>query len=251
MKTGIKSIEISDFDEIREEVEQLQWLTKEFRVQCGDVRIDSTDTIGHPMRMWEWGRVLKNFKEHFGYPFYGKEINVLDVGTAVSLIGPALSYLGCRVVECDVDASFQPERLKLKKFLDNFPPAIGFEWVQAGFGTLKERCVPRSKEKYDAVMSISTIEHVETSLEKNAWKEMFDLLKPGGLMIVTMDCFPVAKKGYIYDDVRYTNYDMNLVKERVDELKSYGMKTVGGEDYRYHGIFVDDGSFSCIHMVKK
>ena len=116
-----------------------------------------------------------------------------------------------------------------------------------GFGRLHEI----EAHQFDAVMSISTIEHVETSLEQGAWKEMVRCLKPGGILIVTMDCFVEAKKGYTYDDVRYTNYDMKVVKERVKELKSLGMETVGKEDWRWHGVHVDDGSFAGIHMVKK
>lgn len=245
MKTGIKSIELSDFAEIHGEVTQLNWITAELRHQCPGVRIDSTDTIGHPMRMWEWGRNLLNVKEVFGYPFALHKISVLDVGTAVSLIGPALAYLGCDVQEVDVDISFQPERLKIKKFFDasDFPGS--FDWKQMGFGRLHEL-----DKKYDVVMSISTIEHVETSLEKKAWKEMYDRLKPGGLMLVTMDLFEEAGKPQIYDWVRYTNYSMDTVHDRVEELKSYGMKTIGEEDWAWHGVHVDDGSFAYIAMRK-
>jgi hypothetical protein len=207
------------------------------------------------MRMWEWGRVLFLLKEIFGYPFKqplaiseGSRISILDIGTAVSLIGPALAYLGLDVYETDVDLGWQKERLKLKTFLDTFKPAGIFSWTQAGFGTLHERC---GKRQYEVVMSISTIEHVETSLEKAAWKEMADLVKPGGLLIVTMDCFEFAKKGYKYDDVRFTNYSMDTVKDRVTELKSYGFFPIGKEDYKWHGVFVDDGSFACINMRKK
>jgi len=254
MKTGIKSIELSDFEEIRFEQGQLGFILREFRKFVPEARIDATDTIGHPMRTWEWGRVLLNIKEMFGYPFsQDPRVSVLDIGTAVSLIGPALAYLGCNVQENDVDGGWKRERLALNRLLEKVPSAGEFRWTQAGFGTLRERCSNPwgvTTGQYDVVMSISTIEHVETSLELGAWREMFDLLKPGGLMIVTMDCFPEAKKGYIYDAVRYTNYDMKLVKKRVDELKSYGMIPVGEEDYRWHGVHVDDGSFASVHMRK-
>ena len=255
MKTGVKSIELADFDEIKPEVNQLEWICKELRYQIPGVRIDSTDTIGHPMRMWEWGRILRLFKEHFGYPFNtrGKDIDVLDIGTAVSLIGPALSYLGCCVVETDSDPGWRVPRNMIKQFLDNSAPHGGlFDWYNIGFGGLREQVPDQSgyTDGFDVVMTISTIEHVETSLELQAWKEMYDMLKPGGLMIVTMDCFAKAVKGYKYDHVRYTNYDMELVRERVNELKAYGMAPTGDEDYRWHGVHVDDGSFAWISMVK-
>lgn len=256
MEVGVKSIEVSDFEEIHEEVDQLNWICKELRQSIPGVRIDSTDTIGHPMRMWEWGRVLKLLKEYFGYPFHQyhlPNIKVLDLGSAVSLIGPALSYLGCDVVETDSDPGWIEPRTMIKRYFKSQPvPHAGtFNWINVGFGGLRDQVpVYTGLSKFDVVMSISTIEHVETSLEKQAWKEMFDMLKPGGLMIVTMDCFVKAVKGYIYDDVRYTNYDMELVRQRVDELKSYGMEVIGREDYTWHGVHVDDGSFAWISTRK-
>lgn len=248
MKTGVKSLEILDYNEVYEEIDQLEWLTKEFRTQTPTARIDATDTIGHKHRMWEWARVLMLIKTTFGYPFDRKDpIEVLDIGTAYSLIGPALAYLGCNVLETDIDANaYLAERMKVKEFLNRFEPGGSFNWTQMGFG----RIVELGKDRFDVVMSISTIEHVESSLEVGAWKEMYDALKPGGLLIVTMDCFEVAKKGYIYDDVRWTNYDMALVKTRVDELKGYGMKVIGDEDYKWHGVHVDDGSFAWLSLVK-
>lgn len=253
---GVKSIEPEDFTEIRFEVAQLDWICKELRKHIPGVRIDSTDTIGHPMRMWEWGRVLKTVKDHFGYPFYhgdAERIKVLDLGSAVSLIGPALCYLGLDVYETDSDAGWREPRGMIKRFFDSttVPHAGKFDWLNIGFGGYREQ-VPAQTGigQFDIVMSISTIEHVETSLEQQAWLEMFDMLKPGGLMIVTMDCFERAVKGYKYDDVRYTNYDMGEIYKRVWELKSYGMQVLGSEDYDWHGVHVDDGSFAWISMVK-
>lgn len=250
MKTGVKSLQVSDYNEFREEFDQLNWILGNFRGNTNGARIDACDTLGHQHRMWEWCRVLMLLKQEFGYPFPTEErVQVLDVGTAYSLIGPALSYLGCRVLETDVDANaYMAERFKVKEFLDKHAATshgAEFDWIQMGFGRLHEL-----DHQFDVVMSISTIEHVETSLELKAWKEMYDRLKPGGIMIVTMDCFVEAKKGYIYDDVRYTNYDMALVKTRVDELKSYGMQVIGDEDYTWYGNHVDDGSFSWISMRK-
>lgn len=244
LKYGVKSLHLDDYHEILEEVDQLQWLTKEFRIKCPTARIDACDTIGHKHRMWEWARILHLFKKRLGYPFR-RDIHVLDVGTAVSLIGPVLSYLGLNVQETDVDLAWQVERFKLKSWLNEQFFAGAFDWVQMGFGRL-----PELDKQYDVVMSISTIEHVETSLEKQAWKEMYDRMKPGGIIIVTMDCFAEAKKGYTYDAVRYTNYSMDTVKDRVDELKSYGLKVIGEEDYTWYGIHVDDGSFAWLSMEK-
>lgn len=248
MKTGIKTLEPTDYNEVAFEMNQLEWLTKEFRAQTPKARIDAPDTIGHPHKMWEWARALYAIRNIYRER---KDVSIIDVGAAFSLLGPALGYLGYDLVEAEVDGPCGVEREKINEFLRRSP---GFEgkpinWIQAGFGSLHERC--KAKGLYDVVMSISTIEHVSLDLEVLAWKEMADLTKPGGLLIVTMDCVPVSKKGYMYDDVRWTNYDMKMVKARVDELKSYGFSTLGNEDYEYHGNYINDYSFASIHMVKQ
>jgi len=252
MKTGIKSIELDDYNEIQDEVGQLEWLMNEFRVQTPNARIDAPDTLSHRHKMWEWGRALKAIKEIYGD---NKNLRILDIGAAYSLLGPALAYLGYPVTEVEPDAGCGKEREKINPFLSKFNGQPIY-WKQAGYGTLLENCarVPGYGDlnvfEYDVVMSISTIEHIDLWLEKAAWKEMADLTKPGGLLIVTTDLMPKAKKGYMFDDCRWTNYSMEMIEARVKELRSYGFKPLGKEDYQYHGTFVHDYSFASIHMVK-
>ena len=242
MKVGIKSIELEDFKEVAFEMGQLGWLTKEFRKQVPLARIDAPDTLGHPMKLWEWARALLAIREIHGKNL---DISILDIGAAYSLLGPALAYLGYDVVEVEPDVECGYERSKLNDFLSPFN-GRPIRWMRGGYGGLQDV----TRQHFDVVMSISTIEHIDLWLEKTAWKEMFDLLKPGGLLVVTADLMPEPRKGYMYDDCRWTNYDMNMIKDRVDELKGYGLKPLGEEDYRFHGVFVHDYSFASIHMVK-
>src|SRR5437762_3564573 len=113
MKTGIKSLELDDYNEIKYEVDQLAWFTREFRLIAPTARIDATDTIGHTHKTWEWARALKAIRDVFGKKLendpYGRwcedniGIEILDVGSAYSLLGPALAYMGYCLTEAEVD----------------------------------------------------------------------------------------------------------------------------------------------------
>lgn len=247
MKVAVKSIQTEDYAEVTGELEQLTWLVTEGRHQYPTARIDACDTLGHPYKMWEWARTMKALNDVFanGSTTVRNNLRVLDIGAAFSPLGPALAYLGDKVTEAEPDASCGIEREKVNVFFNRFN-RNPINWVQAGYGTLAERC----PGPWDVVLSISVIEHVDLWLETFAWKEMADLVRPGGLLVVTMDCMPEARKGFMYDDVRWTNYDMNIVRERVNELKSYGFKPIGAEDYTYHGNHVNDYSFAFMALVK-
>lgn len=250
LKTGIKSIQLEDYKEVKEAYDQMMWFNHEFRHQVPNARIDSygyPGALGHPHKMWEWSRALHLIKQM--YPNAkrpdGWAPRVVSIGSAFCPLEPALCYLGYSVVDGDVDASCGTEREKINSFLEKFN-GNPLKWVQTGFGTLHERV----GLNWDVVMCISTIEHVDIPLEKAAWKEMADMLKPGGLLIVTMDGMPESRKGFKYDDVRWTNYGPDLIKARVEELHYYGMKPVGEVDYTYHGNHVNDYSFWFIAMTK-
>lgn len=249
MKVAVKTIQTEDYAEVTDEFEQLTWLVAEGRYKYPSARIDACDTLGHRHKMWEWARTMKAINEVFGPGRIVRRssdaLRILDIGAAFSPLGPALAYLGDKVTEAEPDASCGGERAKVNQFLYDFNHNP-INWIQAGYGTLAERC----PGPWDVVLSISVIEHVDLWLEKTAWKEMADLVRPGGLLVVTMDCMPQARKGYQYDDVRWTNYDMKLVRDRVTELKSYGLKPLGAEDYTYHGNFVNDYSFAFLAMTK-
>ncbi len=240
LKVGVKSIQLEDYDEVQSEMEQLKWFDNEFKVQCPTARIDTptTNKDCNEHKWWEWSRILHLVKQEKG------AIKILDIGAACGLMGPMLAYLGYEVTEAEIDAAWKTEREKINHLLVKNP----IKWVQSGYGTLLQRC----NAPYDVVISVSTVEHVPPNYERTAWKEMVDLTKPGGLLIITTDVMPEAKKGYRNDDVRWTNYSMDMVKERVAYMKeTLGMVPVGEEDYEYHGSFVFDYSFAFMAMRKK
>lgn len=246
MKTGVKSIELSDYDEIKDEVDYLMWLQAELKRYCS-ARVD----VGHTHKIWEWGRALFAMVETQDCKkddYSG--LLTLDIGAAYSLLGPALAYRGAAIVEAEPDGGCYPDRLKVNEFLrSRGKPEIA--WVQAGYGSLHRAYTVSASRMFNAVFSISTIEHVEPRLEEMAWDEMTHFTEPEGLIVTTMDLMPRPGKGFVADDVRWTNYVMSDVKARVDKLKECGCVVLGDEDYKYHGSFVNDYSFAGIHVVKE
>jgi predicted SAM-dependent methyltransferase len=86
--------------------------------------------------------------------------------------------------------------------------------------------VPFVPESFDAVTSISVVEHIRH--DKNAIKNMWMLLKPGGSLLLSVPCAAVAEEEYINVDYYgvYTpdehgfffhqyKYDDSLLEERI------------------------------------
>lgn len=246
MKTAIKTIELTDYDEIKVALEQMRWLDNEFKTQVPTCRIDTptTNPDSHKHKFWEWARTTHAIREVFG-PRIG--LRILDIGSAFSLLGPALAYLGHHVIEAEPDGGMVQERGKLQDLIHRVGDGK-LQTFQCGYGSLVGQV--GVSEQFDVVCSISTIEHVETQAEGPAWAEMVDLVKKNGLLHVTLDCMPEARKGFKNDQVRATNFDMEMVRERVEALKTMGMVPIGPEDYTFHGPFVYDYTFASILMKK-
>lgn len=243
MRVAIKSIEVNDFVEIDHQVNQLMWMNDELKKFCS-ARVD----VGHPMKYWEWGRLMLAIKETFHIKTHAN-LSVLDIGAAYSLIGPMLGYLGATVHEAEPDGDCINERVKLNDFMIS-RESFGAKPITThavGYRSLWDTL----KRQFDVVCSISVMEHVDLAAEQEAWAEMAQLVLPGGLLAVTADLMPRPGKGFVADDVRWTNYTMEDVKVRVDKLKALGFHPIGAEDYLYHGNHVADYSFASIFMQKE
>lgn len=241
MKTAIKSIEPHDFNDIEAHCVRLHWMQEELSKYCV-ARVD----VGHPMKYWEWGRLMEAINEIYGN---ASGLSVVDIGSAYSLLGPMLAYIGANVHECEPDGDCIAHRVIVNDFLISREGygAKPITTYPVGYRSLHQAL----KRQFDVVCSISVMEHVDLSAEQEAWVEMAQLVVPGGLLCVTMDLMPRPGKGFVADDVRWTNYTMEDVKNRVEKLKALGFYAIGNEDYAYHGNYVADYSFASIIMRKE
>ena len=239
MKYAVKSLNpADDYTEIAKPLADLRAFDELRQNRIPQIRIDTpmTNADCNFHKMWEWSRTVLAIEEMKSTK---PKLRILDIGAAFSLLGPYLASLGHTVIEADLERRYG--LVEIQTMLSKIEGAGSLASFAAGYGGLIG--VVGVTEQFDVVLSISTIEHVPPNIEREAWPEMVNLLRPGGLLVVTADVMPEAKKGYRNDAVRWTNYDMAMLKKRVDYLKSLGMRAAGEEDWQYHGDHVFDYSF--------
>ena len=241
-----KTVEEKDYDEIiSNEVFELRDCYKVLTEN--GVRID----IGHPHRFWEYGMALKAFYEwdyNSGKNLNGSETNingsVVDIGSGLSLFGPALSWCeNIKVVEIEPDKTCYEHRVICNKVLsENKKPEISW------FPITPEQLT--AHRKYDAIFCISVIEHVAADHE--FLKTIADKVVDGGLLFLTTDIMPREGKGYTFDNLREHNYTMLNICEMIKYLNEVkGFELFGEAELEYKGDKVFNYSFCSIAMVKK
>jgi len=151
-------------------------------------------------RGWEYPWILENGR-------FVKGLKCLDAGCGQSPLPAYLHGLGCEAHGLDY---LQGER-------GDYPETYGIpeEWikmlqgkVEYHHGTMFQ--APFPDNTFDRVTCVSVLEHILTPNTPHAHhpclQEMKRLLKPGGLLIVTVDYFvnPEVTPGYDYrDDITY------------------------------------------------
>ena len=151
-------------------------------------------------RCWAYPWILENGR-------FEKGLKCLDAGCGQSPIPSYLYGLGCEAHGLDY---LQGEK-------GDYPETYGIpqEWidrwrgkVQYHHGTMFD--IPLPDNTFDRITCISVLEHILTPQQPHAHypclKELKRILKPGGLLIVTVDYFanPDVTPGYDYrDDIAY------------------------------------------------
>lgn len=151
-------------------------------------------------RCWEYPWVLENGN-------FVKGVKCLDAGCGQSPLPAYLYGLGCEAHGLDY---LQGER-------DDYPAIYGIPkaWIRKlankvryHHGDMFE--APFPDNYFDRITCISVMEHILTPQEPHAHypclRELRRILKPGGLLIVTVDYFinPEVTPGYDYrDDIKY------------------------------------------------
>jgi len=151
-------------------------------------------------RCWEYPWILEN-------GCFEKGITCLDAGCGQSPLPAYLYGLGCDSHGLDY---LQGEK-------DDNPETYGIpqEWIKTWEGKVQYHHgimsdAPFPDNSFDRITCISVLEHILTPQEPHAHypclKELKRILKPGGLLIVTVDYFinPELTPGYDYrDDIAY------------------------------------------------
>ncbi len=180
----------------------------------------------HEHRKWEYGLTHDFLKEQ-------KAITVLDVGGGGSVLSPMLAVAGFDVTQTDINSA-QPETDKQNQFLN-----INMRFIQEDF----------SKEDvdlgmFDAVISVSTIEHVSNhvpffiNLLKHAKKAVF----------LTTD---FSEHATVFSPAHLRTYNGKELNKYIEIAKDYGFVTQQEPEYAYRGNFVYSYTFGSLSLVRK
>jgi hypothetical protein len=179
----------------------------------------------HPMRKWEYGLALKFLLE------IGAE-TVLDIGGGGSLLAPILAHYGMHVTQIDPDPSGESTVAKQNEILGQDNTFVCQDFLEY-----------TGRKKYDAVICMSTIEHIE---DKEDEKKFFlKLTKPAPFLFLTTDYSP---KGKTFSPDHYRTYNSAGLKRLAKLAK--GWKFYGGVDYKYEGAMVYDYTFATLALAK-
>lgn len=179
----------------------------------------------HPHRKWEYGMVLHALREN-------NTETVLDVGGGGSVFAPAAAWVGMKVHTVD-------------------PGNVG-DWISKQSDVIKSMLtfeqIPfeefTSKTKYDAVVCISTIEHMPNDLENI--KKMAKYVRKGGLLALTFDFHPSGEQRTSGHLRTYNYKDIQKFIEILDEFEIFGDKI----DYIYTGEMVNNYTFAALVMKR-
>ena len=111
----------------------------------------------------------------------------LDAGSGVTPLAHAVASRGVQADACDAQARLIDE---LRRFE---PEKIYASQVTYTAQDLTALSFP--DETFDAVSCISVLEHIPAPADQRALRELMRVLKPGGLLVLTVDFTPAAPDG--------------------------------------------------------
>lgn len=187
---------------------------------------DVPHRLEHPHRRWEYGIVLRALRQN-------ATITVLDVGGGGSIFAPAAGMLGMEPIQVDPEPYGEWALQQAKKLRMPLP------YIQTDFFGFTTR------RMFDAVVSISTLEHVGN--DELFFAKMLSYVKPGGLLAMTVDFYPTGEALMYPEHLRTYN------KERLMELRNqaYDFRFFGDEyDYTYRGANVNNYTFASMVLCR-
>ena len=182
----------------------------------------------HPMRKWEYGLALKFLLE------VGAE-TVLDVGGGGSALAPILNHYGMQVTQIDPDPSGIATVAAQNEILGS-----DIQFINEDFLEFKGR------KKFDAVICMSTIEHIETRENERLFFQK--LLKKAPFLFLTTDFSPKAK---VFSPDHYRTYNPLSMSKLINMAKKSKFAPYGEVDYAYGGAMVYDYTFASLALAKE
>lgn len=130
---------------------------------------------------------------------------VLDAGAGVTPFGHALAHLGYTAYACDFDRSLM-ERLSRGEAERIYGSKVDYRWQDL-------TQVDYADETFDAVTCISVLEHIPAPVDQKAVAELVRVLKPGGLLALTVDFQPLGVSGSADHAGHYRRRTFDLLRQ--------------------------------------
>ena len=171
----------------------------------------------HPMRLWEYTRVIEICDLQQG-------MKVLDGGGASS---PIVFYCGKK----EIDITTLDLQESLIENTKEVATKMGWNTITAIKRDMTKTGFPDST--FDAIISISVLEHLPNKIKIKGIKEFARILKPNGIIGLTFD---FGKSVNAKSDYEYNDYDqLHTPIRNIDEIYEYfikpsGLKLYGNED---------------------
>ena len=181
----------------------------------------------HPMRKWEYGLALKFLLE------VGAE-RVLDVGGGGSALAPILHHYGMKVTQIDPDPSGITTVEKQNEILGSDIAFINEDFLEF-----------KGRKKFDAVICMSTIEHIPTREDERLFFRK--LTKKAPFLFLTTDFSPKAKA---FSAAHYRTYNKVSMNKLANMAKESGFAYYGEVDYTYGGAMVYNYTFASLALTK-
>lgn len=111
----------------------------------------------------------------------------LDAGSGITPLGHALAARGWNVTACDFDGDLM-RRLEAADMETVYGSRVHYEQQDL-------RKIKHPDATFDLVTCVSVIEHMGAPSDRTALAELRRVLKPGGLLVVTVDFEPPSRRG--------------------------------------------------------
>ena len=143
-------------------------------------------------RVWEYPYVYHHLKEQAEAIGRHGDCGVVDLGSAVTFFPFSVAKLGYHVHCLDIDATCGPD-------IDRAAAAIPHAPGKVDFSLISNARFPLEDEEVVTVYCVSVLEHIPDF--ENTLDEIFRILKPNGLLILTIDLdrcghMPIDAPGY-------------------------------------------------------
>jgi len=162
---------------------------------------------------------------YFEFDFMWETLSKLRLSSYLDISSPRMFPLVFLSGHPDITAELvNPDKADLE-ITRKFITACGLD-PQCQLGSLLIEDLPFAHESFDAVTSISVVEHIHE--DKKAIENIWRLVKPGGRLLLSVPCAAIAEEEYMDADFygvqtarekdflfHQYKYDQNLLEERI------------------------------------